>query len=102
MPMAAIKSFSLILIIHLEMTGSVPFKVSASPHSEWRSKNHAVRVSWEEKTSSSRACGVTENQDNYVVQRNCREITVKLLFIMFCRGWMFLLYYVRKDYITDP
>lgn len=50
MPMAAIKSFSLILIIHLEMTGSKNFfKVSASPHSEWRSKNHAVRVSWEER-----------------------------------------------------
>lgn len=23
---------------------------------------------------------MTENQDNYVVQRNCREITIKLLY----------------------
>lgn len=37
-----------------------------------------------------------ENQDNYVVQ-GITEITVKLLYYV-CRGWMFLLYYVRKDY----
>lgn len=42
-----------------------------------------VRVSREEKTSSSRACSVTENNDNYDVQRNCREITVKLLYYAF-------------------